>query len=132
LDERYLAEHHLSPRLIHGVAALSGVYNLAATEGQSSVFGKDVQRRREASPLFHVAQSAPRFVVTYCQWDYASLPAQARQFHAALKSASVMSELIYIPRESHISEMVHVPNPADPTAKAVLDMLRTDATAAGR
>jgi acetyl esterase/lipase len=131
LDQRYLAKQLLSPHLIRGVAALSGVYDLTATEGQSSVFGKDLETRREASPLFHVAASAPPFVVTYCEWDYASLPAQARQFYAALKLAGVRSELVYVPRESHISEMVHVPNPADLTAKAVLEMVHADASAAG-
>jgi acetyl esterase/lipase len=124
LDERYLREHHLSPRFIRGVAALSGVYDLGATERQSSVFGNDPETRRDASPLSHIRASAPRFVVSYCEWDYASLPAQARQFHAALLTAGVPTELVYIPHESHISEMVHLPNAADPTAQAVLKMLR--------
>jgi acetyl esterase/lipase len=128
LHERYLVEQHLSPGLIRGVAALSGVYDLTSTEGQSSVFGRETEERREASPLFHVARSSLPFVVSYCEWDYASLPAQARQFHAALQQAGVRSKLVYIPHENHISEMVHLPNAGDLTAQAVLEMVRADPT----
>ncbi|MBM3836969.1 MAG: alpha/beta fold hydrolase [Verrucomicrobia bacterium] len=119
LDAKYLQTHGLAPRLIRGTLALSGVYNLATGESQASVFGKDPEVRRDASPLFHVKEGAAPFLITYCQWDYATLPAQAREFHAALKRANVSSELVFIPRQSHISEMVNVPNEDDPTAAAV-------------
>jgi acetyl esterase/lipase len=103
---------------------LSGVYNLASSESQESVFGKDPQIRLNASPLHHVRADAPPFLVTYCQWDYFSLPAQARAFHRALQQAGVKTELVYVPRESHISEIVHVSNESDPTATAALKFMK--------
>jgi acetyl esterase/lipase len=124
LDPRHLEKHRLSPKIIHGTIALSGVYNLAQGENQASVFGTDSQARREASPLFHVKAGAAPFLVSYCQWDYFTLPAQAREFHAALRKANIASELVYIARENHISEMVNVPNDNDPTAAAVLKFVR--------
>jgi len=119
LNERHLARHELSPKQIRGVLALSGVYDLAHPTGQDTVFGNNPQIRREASPLYHIKAGAPPFLVTYCEWDYFSLPAQARQFHRALQQAEIAAKLIYIPGENHISEMLNVPNENDPTVAAV-------------
>ena len=124
LNERYLQEHKLSAKSIRGTIALSGVFDLTATEGQSRVFGHDQQVRREASPLFFAKDPALPFLVTYCQWDYPTLPAQARQFHAALRKGGATSELVFIPRENHISEMMSITNDDDPTAKAILKFIR--------
>lgn len=124
LDERYLAAYKLSPKIIRGVLALSGVYNLTIGEGQDSIFGKDPNARRDASPLFQVRSGAPPFLVTYCQWDYLTLPFQARQFQRALRQAGDKAELVYIPHESHISEMVNVGNENDPTVVAAVKFMK--------
>lgn len=126
LDGKYLAAYGLSPKSIRGVVGLSGVYNLSNPSGQQSVFGSDPTARREASPLFHVKAGAPPFLITYCQWDYFSLPAQAREFHRALQKADIQTELVYIPHESHISEMVHVNRADDPTVAAALQFMRRE------
>jgi len=124
LDDHYLSAYQLSPKLIRGVLALSGVYNFTIGESQETVFGRDPKIRRDASPLFHVKTGAPPFLVTFCQWDYFSLPAQARQFHAALLKAGVKSELVFIPRQSHISEIVNVGKEDDPTVSAALRFMK--------
>ncbi len=123
LDESYLRKRDLSPKIIRGVISMSGVFDLSVGEGQASVFGTDPERRKDASPVVHVRSSAPPFLITYCQWDYPTLPAQARQFHAALRRARVQSQLAFIPKQSHISEMINVPNPGDLTAEFVIDFL---------
>jgi len=123
LDTQYLAAHQLSPKLISGVLALSGVYNLSG-ESLDSVFGKDPAARRAAAPLSYVRAAAPPFLVSYCQWDYFSLPAQAREFHRALRLAGVSAELVYIPRQSHISEMINVTSDDDPTVAAALKFMK--------
>ncbi|MBU6398821.1 MAG: alpha/beta fold hydrolase [Verrucomicrobia bacterium] len=119
LDSHYLAAHGLSPRIIRGVAALSGVYDLTGGDSLESVFGRDPIRRRDASPRYHVRAGAPPFLVAYCEWDYLTLPLQARRFYAALRQAGVAAELLFVPRESHISEMVNVPNADSPIARAI-------------
>jgi len=121
LDQRYLKKHGLSSNNIRAVMALSGVYEI---RGLEAVFGKDEQIRQEASPIHHVRAPAPRFLITYCQWDYDTLPAQARQFHQALERAGVASELVFIPKQNHISEMVNINKPDDPTAAAILRLIR--------
>lgn len=124
LDPHHLEKHLISSKAIRGTIALSGVYNFTEGDGQPSVFGKDPQIRREASPLFHVKTGAPPFLVSYCQWDYPTLPAQAREFHAALEKANIPSVILFVPRESHISEMVNVPKDNDPTAAAILRFIQ--------
>ncbi|HEY2953279.1 MAG TPA: alpha/beta hydrolase fold domain-containing protein [Verrucomicrobiae bacterium] len=121
--DRYLKAHHLSTDAIRGVICLSGVYDLTVGESQASVFGKDAQVRKDGSPLFQIRTPAPPFLVTYCQWDYLTLPLQARQFHAALRKAGVVSDLLYVPAETHITEMVHVPKEGDLTATAILKFI---------
>ena len=124
LDERYLKASGLSVKNIRGTIALSGVYDLAESEGQASVFGKDRKVRRDASPLFHVKSPAPPFLVSYCQWDYPTLPFQARLFHAALQKAGIATDLLFVPRESHISEMISIIRDDDPTATAILKFIK--------
>jgi acetyl esterase/lipase len=120
LEPTFLKKFDLSPRIIRGVVTISGVYDLLAGETQESVFGRDPAARKNASPLFHIAATAPPFLITYCQWDYPTLPDQAKRFYAALRGARIPSEIVFIPRESHISEMISLPNPSDPTAEAVI------------
>ena len=121
LDARYLARHGLSPKLIKGTVVMSGVYQI---RGLESVFGKDERIRTEASPMSHVKAPAPPFLITYCQWDYLGLPLQARRFHAALQKARTSSRLVFIPRQSHISEMVNIVKDDDATARAVRAFMR--------
>ena len=124
VDDRHLKAHQLSPKNIRGVLALSGVYDLTTHDSQASVFGQDPAFRRDASPLYHVGKPAPPFLVTYCQWDYYSLPAQAKQFHAALRQAGIKSELIYTPGENHIMEAFAFLEKPNPTAQAILKFIK--------
>jgi hypothetical protein len=124
LDSSRLAKYKISPQVIKGVMAWSGVYNLTATEGLESVFSTDIEMRRQASPLHHVKAGAPRFLVSYCQYDYFSLPLQARQFYRALRRESVDAELLYVPDENHLSEMMLVNSPKDPLVTAALKFMK--------
>ena len=122
-NPRYLQPYGLSPKVILGVIDLSGVYNLDIGDVQAAVFGKDRNVRREASPLFFVKELAAKFFVSYCEWDYPTLPAQARTFHAALRQAGVASELFFTPHESHISEIIAMTHDDDPTGRAVVKFI---------
>jgi acetyl esterase/lipase len=123
-NRRYLEPYRLSAANIAGVIGLSGVYNLDIGDVQTSVFGKDRAVRREASPLFQVQSPAPPFLVTYCEWDYATLPAQAKIFHAALRQAGVVSELFFTPKQSHISEVIAMTHDDDATGQEVVRFIQ--------
>jgi len=124
LDESYLKARRLSRGNIRGVICLSGVYNVNDGSKESKIFGKDEAIKKAASPINHVGAPAPPFLVTYCQWDYPTLPLQARLFHRALRLAGVSSELIYVSGESHISEILSLTHENDPTAEAILKFIR--------
>jgi acetyl esterase/lipase len=123
LDESHLARHGLTNKEIVSVFALSGVYDVGKID---NVFTADIELRKQASPLTYVrpGMASPPFLITYCQWDYPYLPAQARRFHQALRGAGVNADLVYIPNEDHISEMAHIVKTGDLTAKSILDRIR--------
>jgi acetyl esterase/lipase len=122
LDDSYLKKHDMPISAIKGVAALSGVYDV------SRLAQFQVASARDASPLHYLgrkeAVKAPPFVITYCQWDYPTLPFQARELEAALKKAFVPAKLVYVPGENHISEMVNIGKDDDVTARAILDLVK--------
>src|SRR6185369_11775269 len=76
LDPQWLAKHGLKPSAIQGVASLSGVYDVTVSE----VFGPDAKARKQYSPIEYVTRGAPKFVITYCQFDYHGLGPQAKAF----------------------------------------------------
>jgi acetyl esterase/lipase len=117
MDPRYLKKYDIPETAIHGVAALSGVYDVSGVAG----FGA---QGKEASPMQYLHAHAPPFLITYCEWDYQSLPKQARDFDAALKAKFVSSKLVYVPGESHISEIVNVIKDGDVTGAALLDFIK--------
>ena len=78
LDQNYLKKFDIPQGAIHGVAAMSGVYDVTGIPGFVSAKGAT-----DASPLARVHAQAPPFLITYCQWDYLGLPKQARDFAAS-------------------------------------------------
>ncbi len=124
-NEAWLKPHGLTASSIRGVMTLSGVPNIVslAATGDSRVFGKDPAVLLAASPLQHVRRGLPPFLVTYCQWDYLTLPQQAEEFYTALKAAGVPASLTFVPAENHISEMTNIIKPGDATSAAMLSFM---------
>ena len=119
LDPRYLKRYGLTASVIRGVMTLSGVYDVRHV----AVFGPDEKARRTESPLEYVNSKAPPFLVTYCQWDYPGLPAQARAFDLSLRHHFVDSTLRFIPGENHINEVVLMARDDDPMAREMLKFM---------
>ncbi len=116
LDAKYLAKYELNPQLIRGVISMSGIYDVRAIAAFRA-------QGEDASPLFHVHGSAARFLVSYVQWDYLGLPKQAREFTGALKKAFVDAKLIYIPRDNHLTEIIHLAGEQSRLLDAILGFL---------
>jgi len=110
----------LDPRFrgkLKGVIPMSGVYDLT----QMAAFPSD---KVDASPMHRIAVGAAPFLITYCQNDYPTLPAQARAFHTALQKSGIASELVYVPGKNHITEIADIWREDDPTARAVLRFIQ--------
>lgn len=119
LDPRYLARYKLTPDVIRGVMSISGVYDVRRV----AIFGQYEGDRRAYSPLQYVNKAAPPFLVTYCQWDYPGLIAQARAFDRSLRHHFAPSTLRFIPRENHINEVVLMSRDEDPLAREMLEFV---------
>lgn len=105
LDEKYLKKFDLSPGAIRAVIAMSGIYDVDNLD-TFLVSGGDKSDKHDASPIAHVTSRAPDFLISYCQWDYLGLPRQARDFTQELRKHFVPAELLYVPGENHISEVI--------------------------
>jgi acetyl esterase/lipase len=114
LDPRWLKKYDLTPAAIRGVVTLSGVYDVDAM----AQF-KD----RHASPMEFIHPHMPPFLISYCQWDYFGLPKQARDFATAVKKDFGDAKLIYVPAESHISEVIALLKDDDPLARIIVDFI---------
>ena len=117
LDETYLKKYDVPLTAIKGVAALSGVYDVSKIAGFANAAGDN------PSPMAHVHPNAPPFLVSYCQWDYLALPLQAREFAAALKKSFDAVDLLYVPGQGHISEIIHIVTDDDVIAQAILKLI---------
>ncbi len=120
-NARWLAPHGLEPASFRGVLSFSGVYDVSLAP---NLFGPGEESIQSASPIRHTSGALPPFLLTYCEFDYASLPEQARRFHAALSAAGQKPRLVFVPGENHISEIISVLKDADPTWLAALGFLR--------
>ncbi len=119
LDHSYLAQRGIPVTAIQGVISMSGVYDVTNVPQ----FGFD-GNREVASPMSYVRGGAPPFLITYCQWDFLGLPRQAREFGAALKKAFDAAQVVYIPNETHASEILSAMRENSPLARAILDFLK--------
>jgi acetyl esterase/lipase len=118
LDPAYLDKYDVPLSAIKGVAALSGVYDVGKIPGFAKASDDS------PSPIAHVHPKAPPFLVSYCQWDYLALPLQAREFAEALRKSFDPVELLYVPGEGHISEIIHVVQDDDAIAQAILKLIQ--------
>jgi acetyl esterase/lipase len=119
LDPKYLAVYGLKPGDIRGVVGISGIYRASKSANADAA--------KAESAIDFVNNSAPRFLVAYSQWDYLGLPQQARELDAALRRNFASSKLVFLPRENHISEIIHLPKDDDPLARAIIGFVRSAA-----
>jgi len=117
LDPKYLAKYDILGNAIHGVVSISGAYRVGSLDAFQAADD-------DPSPIDHVRAHAPPFLILYCQWDYFGLPKEARDFADALKGRFVDARLVYLPGESHISEILSVLKDDDAGARAILNFVK--------
>jgi acetyl esterase/lipase len=119
LEPSYLKKYDIPLSAIRGVASISGVFDVSKIGGFPAADGA-----ANPSPVRHVHSGAPPFLVSYCQWDYLALPLQAREFADALKKAFDPVELLYVPGQGHISEIIHIVQDDDVIAQSIIKMIQ--------
>ncbi|MCZ2153950.1 MAG: prolyl oligopeptidase family serine peptidase [Bryobacterales bacterium] len=100
LDPRYLRFHSISPSVIRGVIAISGIYEV--TPGFDYAFG-GAEARAEGSPNRFVRSGAPPFLVVHGGRDAQLVLRQTGPFVESLKQHGVEVETEVYPDDDHSS-----------------------------
>jgi acetyl esterase/lipase len=121
-DESYLKAEGLDRRDVKGVIGISGVYQVSdvplkvlvknstlnldlalKTNPFTLVFGKDAEVCRLASPLTHVCEGLPPFLILYAADDLPTLGEMAETFDAALRAKQCECQLCKVADRNHLS-----------------------------
>jgi acetyl esterase/lipase len=126
-DESYLKAEGLALSDIKGVMPISGVYVIP--EGLfNSVFGKDKEVRKKASPMFNVHPGCPPFCILYGDDDFPTCGAVSETFCKTLKDSKIEAESYEINGRSHIAILTSAGKDDDPCAKALVDFVMKHVT----
>lgn len=125
-DESHLKAEKCTAKDIRGVLPLSGVYEiLAIVPIFHTAFSKEDSVCKAASPIHHVKEKLPPFLIAYADKDMIGLDQMAEQFNTKLKGAKCDCALMKIEKRDHISIIVNVAiAPDDPLFKGMLDFIQ--------
>jgi len=119
-DDSYLKAQKCSVSDIKGVIPLSGVYEVTPRTSEAA-FGKDKEACQAASPVEHVKEKPPPFLIGYGDNDYPAFDTMAEQLCAALKAAKGEAATVKAKDRNHISLLVQLfAAEDDPLRSAVL------------
>jgi len=123
-DERYLQAEKLTAKDIRGVVSVSGVYSLNDIYGMyGSIFGRDRSDRRDASPMSHVHDHEPPFLILYAVKDLPTIEKVSEHFYEELKNAKCDVRIQKISDRTHLSLMLLASDENDPAAQAIFDFI---------
>jgi acetyl esterase/lipase len=145
-DDHYLARVGLGRQHIRGVVSISGVYELSDVSVRTLllnpttildftftanpftlVFGNDPEELRGASPLAHVREDLPPFLLLYAEHDLPTLGEMAVRFDAALRAKGCDVQLEKVGGRSHATVLWKARKADDPVARAVVEFVRKNA-----
>ncbi|HKB06133.1 MAG TPA: alpha/beta hydrolase [Gemmataceae bacterium] len=123
-NEEYLKAEKCSLKDIRGVMALSGVYSIAPTLGIiRDAFGTEEDVCKAASPLTHVKEKEPPFLIAYGTKDFPFLDQMAEQFGKKLKECKCDATVMKLDRD-HFSIVIRLAASADdPLTKAMVEFM---------
>ncbi|MGB0743463.1 MAG: alpha/beta hydrolase [Opitutales bacterium] len=112
---------------VRAVISMSGIYDLGAMSPRSGdpprlierAFGTNSETLEEASPIFHVEETTPPFVLITAERDPQSLRVQAAKFAKVLKEHSVTYDFWIIPSKNHIDSIGDIGRATDATTAAI-------------
>ena len=111
MDETYLKAEKCSAEDIRGVVAVSGVYTISPLV-LGSIFGKDDEVCKAASPVTHVKGNHPPFLIAYGNKDFPFMDIMAEDFGKKLKDAKCDATVMKLERD-HFSIIIQMAGKAD-------------------
>ena len=121
-DESYLKAHKLGLGNIKGVVPISGVFDVTA-DHLARIFGEE-DIRKAASPMSHLGDKMPPFLVLYASKEIAALDKQAVMFGKAVEAKNRKIAVKKIEDRDHGSIMFKIANSDDEATKAIFAFIR--------
>lgn len=123
-DETYLKQEKRDVGEIRGVIAISGVHQIyPALPMFRKTFGSGRDEVRNASPINHVRDGCPPFLLLYADNDLPLLGRMAEEMNETLKKHGCTSECVKIPQRNHISILLRMADEGDPTRQRILEFV---------
>jgi acetyl esterase/lipase len=124
-DESYLQAEGLDRRAIRGVIPISGVYDVSwdGLNLLNTVFGKDAEARRRASPVFQVETGLPPFLIAYADSDFRTCDQMSERFCKALQEKQCVARTLEVKGRNHLSVLLSITKAGDPLGQAILDFV---------
>jgi acetyl esterase/lipase len=142
-DESYLKEVGLRKQDIKGVITISGVYQVSDVTLKmvmknsqvkldfgvmanpfTSVFGKDTEIAKQASPITHVRNDLPPFLIVHAGEELPALSEMAEKFHTALKEKRCKAELLKVAERNHVTVLWKATKPDDQVVAATVAFIK--------
>src|SRR5262249_5971723 len=107
-DENYLKAQGLNRSASCGGIPTNGGYDVhpPAIGLFETAFGKDPEVRKDASPLNHVRDHAPPFLILYADRDFLTCDKMSETFCRALKSKQCEAQTVEVKDRNHLSILV--------------------------
>ncbi len=121
-DEKYLRAEGLTTKAIKGVMPISGVYVIPENL-LSSVFGTDPEVCKQASPINHVHEGAPPFLILYADLDLPSFDKMSEEFYRCLLDKKCQAQLVAVKERNHMGILFSAVRDDDPAAQALLGFI---------
>jgi acetyl esterase/lipase len=142
-DESHLKDVGLRKQDIKGVITISGVYQVSDVALKSviknahvkldisvtanpftSVFGKDLNVAKQASPMTHVRDGLPPFLIIRAGGELPTLSEMAEQFHSALKAKKCDVQLLKVTERNHGTVLWKATRPDDRVVVATVTFIK--------
>jgi acetyl esterase/lipase len=129
-DDSYLKAEGLSLGTIKGAVPMSGIYQLSDRNRLFDVtFGTESKVREDASPLFHVSEQAPPFLILYADNDLALCGKDCSEtFCRALRDHKCEASALGARDRNHLTILLMAAVEEDPVARAILDFIHAHLT----
>ena len=121
-DEGYLRSEGLTLKAIKGAIPMSGVY-LITDNMLPAVFGKPAEGVRSPSPIKHVHEGCPPFLIVYADKDMPFCDATSTTFCKDLKNKKCTAEICEVKDRNHMSIIMRFSKDGDPALEAALNFI---------
>jgi acetyl esterase/lipase len=123
-DEQYLKAEGCSVADIKGVMTVSGVYTISTLLNKfQSIFGEDEAACKAASPITHVKEKEPPFLIAYGTKDFPFLDQMAEQFGKKLKDCKCDTKVLKLDRDHYTIIIRLAASADDELTKAMVEFM---------